>query len=86
LEVIDLSEGAIRILRHFKDDRIEQYVYVSPAALAALFDQVDECERAEAELKSRRLVMLGLARASTDPNGIRPAALTRDGIRYAQQV
>jgi hypothetical protein len=83
LEVIDLSDGAIRILRHFKDERIEQYVYVSPAVLAALFDQFDECERAEAELKSDGLVILGLARAS---NGVRPAALTRDGVRYVRQM
>jgi hypothetical protein len=84
--MIDLSEGAIRILKHFKDDGIEQYVYVPPAELAALFDEVDECERAEAELSSRRLVVLGLTRSSIDLNGVRPAALTRDGVRYVQQV
>ena len=82
--MVDLSESAKTILRHFKVRGMHEKDYETPAALGQLFNHPQECESAEAELVTAGLV--DLAAGPSGPvrnwNRIRGAALTLDGERY----
>ncbi len=87
--MVDLSESAKTILRHFKVRGMHEKDYENPAALGQLFSDHQECESAEAEL-----VTAGLVDLAAGPGGhiavrnrirIRGAALTLDGERYVAQ-
>lgn len=85
--MVDLSEGARTILRHFKVRGMHEKDYESPAALGQLFNRPQECESAEAELVTAGLVDLaaGPGGQKWNRNRIRGAALTLDGERYVAQ-
>ncbi|MBV9786518.1 MAG: hypothetical protein JO264_22170 [Acidisphaera sp.] len=82
----DLSDGALRILRHFKENSYDQQVYEYPTKLEALFDGPETCEQAQAELAILGLIDLGPERHYADPSGVRAAALTREGARYIKHL
>ena len=86
-KMVDLSENAKTILRHFKVRGMHEKDYENPAALGQLFNDPKECESAEAEL-----VTAGLVDLAAGPGGhilvrnrIRGAALTLDGEQYIAQ-
>ena len=81
--MVDLSESAKTILRHFKVRGMHEKDYETPAALGQLFNHPQECEFAEAELVTAGLV--DLAAAVRNWNRIWGAALTLDGERYVAQ-
>jgi hypothetical protein len=85
--MVDLSESARTILRHFKVRGMHEKDYESPAALGQLFNRPQECESAEAELVTAGLVDLaaGPGGQKWNRNRIRGAALTLDGERYVAQ-
>ena len=85
--MVDLSESARTILRHFKVRGMHEKDYESPAALGQLFNHPQECESAEAELVTAGLVDLaaGPSGQKWNRNRIRGAALTLDGERYVAQ-
>ena len=56
--MVDLSESAKTILRHFKVRGMHEKDYETPAALGQLFNDPQECESAEAELVTAGLVDL----------------------------
>jgi hypothetical protein len=85
--MVDLSESAKTILRHFKVRGMHEKDYETPAALGQLFSDPQQCESAEAEL-----VTAGLVDLAASPGGhirvrnrIRGAALTLDGELYVAQ-
>jgi hypothetical protein len=84
--MVDLSESAKTILRHFKVRGMHEKDYETPAALGQLFNYPQECESAEAELVTAGLVDLAAGPGEHSPvwnrNRIRGAALTLDGERY----
>jgi hypothetical protein len=82
--MVDLSESAKTILRHFKVRGMHEKDYETPAALGQLFNDPQECESAEAELVMAGLVDLAAGPGGHSPvrNRIRGAALTLDGERY----
>jgi hypothetical protein len=82
----DLSENALRILRHFREEGFGQQTYELPANLEALFAGPEACEQAQAELKAHGLIDLGPERHAADPSGVRAACLTREGARYVQKL
>jgi hypothetical protein len=84
--MVDLSESARTILRHFKVRGMHEKDYETPAALGQLFNHPQECESAEAELVTAGLVDLaaGSGGQKWNRNRIRGAALTLDGERYVQ--
>ena len=57
-KMVDLSESAKTILRHFKVRGMHEKDYETPAALGQLFSGPQECESAEAELMTAGLVDL----------------------------
>jgi hypothetical protein len=89
--MVDLSESAKTILRHFKVRGMHEKDYETPAALGQLFNDPQECESAEAELVTAGLVDLAAGPGGHIPvrnwnrNRIRGAALTLDGERYVAQ-
>ena len=85
--MVDLSESARTILRHFKVRGMHEKDYETPAALGQLFNVPQECESAEAELVTAGLVDLaaGPGGQKRNRNRIRGAALTLDGERYVAQ-
>jgi hypothetical protein len=83
--MVDLSESAKTILRHFKVRGMHEKDYETPAALGQLFNHPQECESAEAELVTAGLVDLAAAVRNWNRNRIRGAALTLDGERYVAQ-
>jgi hypothetical protein len=84
-KMVDLSESAKTILRHFKVRGMHEKDYETPAALGQLFNHPQECESAEAELVTAGLVDLAAAVRNWNRNRIRGAALTLDGERYVAQ-
>ena len=90
-KMVDLSESAKTILRHFKVRGMHEKDYETPAALGQLFNVPQECESAEAELVTAGLVDLAAGPGGHIPvrkwnrNRIRGAALTLDGERYVAQ-
>jgi hypothetical protein len=86
-KMVDLSESAKTILRHFKVRGMHEKDYETPAALGQLFNHPQECESAEAELVTAGLVDLaaGPGGQKWNRNRIRGAALTLDGERYVAQ-
>jgi len=90
-KMVDLSESAKTILRHFKVRGMHEKDYETPAALGQLFNDPQECESAEAELVTAGLVDLAAGPGGHIPvrnwnrNRIRGAALTLDGERYVAQ-
>jgi hypothetical protein len=82
-KMVDLSESAKTILRHFKVRGMHEKDYETPAALGQLFNHPQECESAEAELVTAGLVDLaaGPGGQKWNRNRIRGAALTLDGDR-----
>ncbi len=84
--MVDLSDGAKRILLHFKERAIAQGDYELPAKLEALFERAEDCERAQNELKAYGFIELGRERHFTDPSGVRATALTRGGARYLSGI
>jgi hypothetical protein len=90
-KMVDLSESAKTILRHFKVRGMHEKDYETPAALGQLFNHPQECESAEAELVTAGLVDLAAGPGGHIPvrnwnrNRIRGAALTLDGERYVAQ-
>ena len=56
--MIELSDGAIIILRHFRAKGLRQQVYEYPAVLQALFSHPADCEHAQEELESAGLIEL----------------------------
>ena len=90
-KMVDLSESAKTILRHFKVRGMHEKDYETPAALGQLFNVPQECEFAEAELVTAGLVDLAAGPGGHIPvrnwnrNRIRGAALTLDGERYVAQ-
>ena len=84
-KMVDLSESAKTILRHFKVRGMHEKDYETPAALGQLFNHPQECETAEAELVTAGLVDLAAAVRNWNRNRIRGAALTLDGERYVAQ-
>jgi hypothetical protein len=84
-KMVDLSESAKTILRHFKVRGMHEKDYETPAALGQLFNVPQECESAEAELVTAGLVDLAAAVRNWNRNRIRGAALTLDGERYVAQ-
>lgn len=90
-KMVDLSESAKTILRHFKVRGMHEKDYETPAALGQLFNVPQECESAEAELVTAGLVDLTAGPGGHIPvrkwnrNRIRGAALTLDGERYVAQ-
>ena len=80
----DLSESAKVIMRHFRDKEIPQLAYEYPSILEGLFNEPEECERAQAELYSLGLIDLGpeLPRHIPANSRVRAAALTLEGERY----
>ena len=62
--MVDLSESAKTILRHFKVRGMHEKDYETPAALGQLFNHPQECESAEAEL-----VTAGLVDLAAGPSG-----------------
>jgi hypothetical protein len=83
--MVDLSESAKTILRHFKVRGMHEKDYETPAALGQLFNVPQECESAEAELVTAGLVDLAIPVRNWNRNRIRGAALTLDGERYVAQ-
>jgi hypothetical protein len=79
----DLSEGALKILRHLKTKRVGEYEY--PNELAKLFGNPKDCEDAEAELEAARLIELGAEPPFPLRHRIRHATLTPEGERYDVQ-
>jgi hypothetical protein len=79
----DLSEGALKILRHLKAKRKGEYEY--PSELAKLSDNPKDCEEAEAELKAAGLIKLGAEPPFPLRHRIRQARLTPEGERYDVQ-
>jgi hypothetical protein len=84
-KMVDLSESAKTILRHFKVRGMHEKDYETPAALGQLFNVPQECESAEAELVTTGLVDLAIPVRNWNRNRIRGAALTLDGERYVAQ-
>jgi hypothetical protein len=84
-KMVDLSESAKTILRHFKVRGMHEKDYETPAALGQLFNVPQECESAEAELVTAGLVDLAIPVRNWNRNRIRGAALTLDGERYVAQ-
>jgi len=86
-KMVDLSESAKTILRHFKVRGMHEKDYETPAALGQLFNDPQECVSAEAELVTAGLVDLaaGPGGQKWNRNRIRGAALTLDGERYVAQ-
>ena len=84
--MVDLSESAKTILRHFKVRGMHEKDYETPAALGQLFNVPQECESAEAELMTAGLVDLDAGPSGPvrkwNRNRIRGATLTLDGERY----
>jgi hypothetical protein len=83
----DLSPGAKKMLRHFKDNVKDQGAYEYPTTLEKLFSSAEECEAAQVELEKAGVLVLGRASAAHIPvrNRIRSAALTLDGERFLQK-
>jgi hypothetical protein len=81
---VNLTEGALKILRHLWDKGARQMEYEYPDELAKLFVDSKDCEDAEAELAAAGLINLGAAPPEHVPlkHRIRSAALTLDGERY----
>jgi hypothetical protein len=78
-----LSPGAIKMLRHFKDENFRQAAYELPGKLSALFgDDAEACEDAQAELSGKGFLDLGPEMPSYFPDRIRAAALSLDGVRF----
>ena len=73
--MVDLSESAKTILRHFKVRGMHEKDYETPAALGQLFNHPQECKSAEAELVTAGLVDLAAAVRNWNRNRIRGAAL-----------
>jgi len=83
--MVDLSEGARTILRHFKVRGMHEKDYENRAALGQLFNRPQECGSAEAELVTAGLVELAAGPSGQKWNRNRGAALTLDGERYVAQ-
>ncbi|ESY03895.1 hypothetical protein X753_21320 [Mesorhizobium sp. LNJC399B00] len=83
----DLSEGAKKILRHFRDNKIPQLAYEFPDTLAALFDDPEECEQAQKELQGRGFIELGpeLPKHIPVSSRVRHAAITLEGERHTKK-
>lgn len=81
---IGLSESAKVILRYFRDNQFAQLEYELPDTIAGLFNDPEECERAETELFNLGLINLGpgMPRHVPVANRVRAAALTLEGQRF----
>ena len=77
-----LSPGAMKMLKHFRDQGLGQRAFELPAELETLFDKPEECEAVQAELAGHDLLELGMASHPSEPTRIRSAALTLDGVRF----
>lgn len=79
-----LSDGAVVILRYLKNQNAQQMEFVVPAKIAALFSDVEDCERAQAELYKAGLVDLGpdFPRHIPVKSRVRGVAITLEGERF----
>ena len=78
----NLSDNAKKLLKHFEDSGIDQGVFEFPATQEELFDDVEDCEKAQDELEGLGLLELAPLppfRAAKSP--VAPAALTLEGAR-----
>jgi hypothetical protein len=85
--MLEQSDGAKRILRHFQKQGYGPATYELPAKLRELFPGDDEQgEIAQAELERLGLAVLGPPPHAAAEHGIRTMALTRAGARRAAEV
>lgn len=85
--MLELSESAKVILRHFRDNLIPPFMFELPDVLRGLFSEDEECARAQDELYQRGLIDLKQGEPAHIPTGhrVRPAALTLEGRKYIQE-
>ena len=81
----ELSPGAKKLLRHFKDAGLRQMDFQAPAPLLALFDDPAECETAQQELQSLGFLTVAPPLPPYTPTRVRAAALTPSGVRYVRE-
>jgi hypothetical protein len=80
--VTEISANAKKMLKYFQDHRLGPDVYEAPARLEALFADVKDCERAQAELAMAGLIKV----AQSNPHATsKVVALSLDGVRYLEK-
>ena len=85
-EIMTLSDDAQKLLNFFKAKGFGLADYAYSKDMREWFDgDAAACEKAQAELSQVGLLDLGLSPPRHAPSGIRSAALTREGMRLAQE-
>src|ERR1700694_5522721 len=84
--VTDMSDNAKKLLKHFQDSKIPQGDFEYSAKLEELFEKVEDCEKAQAELAALGVLeLLPLPPSRTALSRVSSATLTLDGTRYLKK-
>lgn len=80
--MVQLSDGAKRVLRHFKEEGFREHSFELPGRLDSLFDRPGLWQTVSEELERLGLVELGEQPGPEAPSKSRAAALTPNGIGF----
>ena len=78
----ELSANAIKLLKHFQDNKLRVAAYEYSKSIRDLFSDSAAASAAQQELEVAGLLALGKVRPSHEPSGVRASALTREGAQY----
>ena len=80
--MVQLSDGAKTVLRHFRDHGFRELSFELPARLDSLFERPGLWQAVAAELERLGLIQLGEAPGAEVPSRSRAAALTPNGMGF----